>query len=115
MKGIKLKLKLIQLLLLVTLLPTTLSAQNGGGGMLGYGHTSGNAEYSNRGGLLDPGGGGFNIGTQHFGENTNGGYSIGTQPFGDDAPLGSGWLVLTLAGAAYAFNKQKNNHKKTIS
>ena len=117
MKGIKQTLKNLFLLLLlfVMLLPATLNAQNDGGGMLGFGPASGNAEYSNREGLFDPSEGGYNIGTQHFGEDVNGGYNIGTQQFGQDLPLGSGWLVLTLAGAAYAFKKQKNNHKKTIS
>ena len=62
--------------------------------------------------MLDPTYGGYNIGTQHFGDDVNGGFNIGTQQFGQEAPLGGGWLVLTMAGAAYAFKKRKNNNDK---
>ena len=55
--------------------------------------------------------GGYNIGTQHFGYDVFGGFDISTQLFGQEAPLGSGWLVLTIAGVAYAFRKRKNNNK----
>ena len=81
-----------------------------GGGLFGLGPISSDMGYNNRG-LLDPAGG-YNIGTQHFGSDENGGFNIGTQHFGQEAPLGGGWFVLTLAGAAYALKKRRNNHKK---
>ena len=56
--------------------------------------------------------GGYNFGTQQFGDDVNGGFNIGTQLFGQEAPLGGGWLVLTMAGAAYAYKKRKNNNDK---
>lgn len=66
-----------------------------------------------RGGLFNPAGhSNYNIWTQHFGDDVNGGFNIGTQLFGQEAPLGGGWLVLTMAGAAYAYKKRKNNHNK---
>jgi len=57
-------------------------------------------------------GGGYNIITEQFGSDDYGGFNIGTQIFGLEAPLGGGCLVLTFAGAAYAFKKRKNNDKK---
>ena len=49
---------------------------------------------------------GYNLTNQTFGE---GGYDLTNQTFGDDAPLGSGLLIMTIAGAGYAFRKRKNN------
>lgn len=97
-------------LVLGLMLPMTLNAQQGGG-VFGYGKQM---EQANSYGFIGRGSslGSYNVGTQHFGEDVNGGYNIGTQQFGQELPLGSGWLVLTLAGAAYAFKKRKNNHKK---
>ena len=57
-------------------------------------------------------GGGYNIITEQFGSDDYGGFNIGTQIFGQEAPLGGGCLVLAFAGAAYAFKKRKNNNKK---
>ena len=110
MKRIKLKTMLLSLLLFVTLWPASLRAQNDGNrGLFGLGPASSDMEYYNRGGLFDPTGG-YNFGTQISGSDEIGGFNIGTQLFGQEAPLGGGWLVLTLAGAAYAFKKRKNNN-----
>jgi hypothetical protein len=54
----------------------------------------------------------INISTQGFGSDEYGGFNIGTQLFGQEAPLGGGCLVLAFAGVAYAFKKRKNNNKK---
>ena len=73
--------------------------------------------YLNRGGLFNLTYYGYNIGTQIFGSDIDGGFNIYTQQFGyeeEETPLGSGFIVLTLAGAAYAIRKRKNN-KKTIN
>ena len=111
MKRIKLKTMLLSLLLFLTMWPASLSAQNDGSrGLLGLGPASSDMEYNNRGGGLLNRTGSFNIGTQLFGSDENGGFNIGTQQFGQEAPLGGGWLVLTFAGAAYAFKKRKNNN-----
>ena len=97
-------------LVLGLMLPISVIAQQGGG-VFGYGKKK---EQADSYGFMGRGSssGRYNVGTQHFGEDVNGGYNIGTQQFGQELPLGSGWLVLTLAGAAYAFKKRKNNHKK---
>ena len=107
------KLKVLVLsvgLVLGTTMPKMAQAQFGGG-MLGYGR---DAEQQSRDNLLRNGiyQGGYNIGTEIFGSDTDGGLNIYTQQFGDEAPLGGGWLVLTMAGTAYAFKKRKNNKKK---
>ena len=113
MKNRKRKQKALMLslgLALGVLIPKVDYAQSGGG-MLGYGPET---EQQSRGNLLRNGiyQGGFNIGTEIFGSDTDGGFNIYTQQFGDEAPLGGGWLVLTMAGTAYAFKKRKNDNKK---
>ena len=95
-------------LVLGLMLPISVIAQQGGG-VFGYGNRAEQVEdygFIGRGSSV----GSYNVGTQHFGEDVNGGYNIGTQQFGQNLPLGSGWLVLTLAGAAYTLKKRKNNH-----
>ena len=115
------KLKAIALSIVLVagmLLPVGVSAQDyarRGGLFSHYGWF--NSEEEEIGGLLryNEGYGSFNIGTEIFGSDTDGGLNIYTQQFGyeeEEAPLGSGCLVLTLAGAAYAFKKRKNNDKK---
>ena len=101
------------------------SAQEGGG-LFGRGFASVEEmeaeeafywDHGYRGAFICPPYGGYNIGTEIFGSDTYGGYNIYTQQFGyegTETPLGSGYLVLTLAGAAYAIRKRKNN-KKTIN
>ena len=96
-------------LVLGTTMPKMSQAQFGGG-MLGYGR---NTEQQSRESLFRNGTnqGGYNIGTEIFGSDINGGFNISTQQFGEEAPLGSGWLVLTIASVSYAFSKRKNNNK----
>lgn len=96
-------------LVLGTMMPKMAQAQFGSG-MLGYGR---DAEQQSRESLFRNGTnqGAYNIGSQHFGDDVFGGFNIGTQQFGEEAPLGSGWLVLTIAGVSYAFRKRKNNNK----
>ena len=110
MNNRKLKVLVLSLgLVLGMMIPKMLHAQEGGG-VFGYGQYSEqqSSEGMFRGGA---GQGGYNIGTQHFGDDIFGGFNIGTQQFGEEAPLGSGWLVLTIAGVAYAFRKRKNNNR----
>ena len=71
--------------------------------------------YGYRGGFLNPNDNGFNIGTEIFGSNTDGGLNIYTQQFGyeeEETPLGSGCIVLTLAGAAYVIRKRKSTKRQ---
>ena len=91
------------------MMPQMVHAQKGGG-LFGLGH---DAEEQSSEGLFRINDilGRFNIGTQLFGDNTLGGFDVSTQQFGEEAPLGSDWLVLTIAGVAYAFRKRKNNKK----
>ena len=106
----KLKVLVLSLgLVLGVMIPKVDYAQSGGG-VLGYGRGT---ELQSRESLLRNGTnqGGYDIGTQHFGDDVYGGFNIGTQQFGEEAPLGSGWFVLTIAGVAYAFRKRKNNNK----
>ena len=56
---------------------------------------------------------GFAISTELFGGENGGGqggYNIGTEQFGD-APLGSGLFIMAAAGAAYAFSKKRKNQE----
>ena len=96
-------------LVLGLMMPKMLHAQSGGG-VFGYGRDT---EQQSPEGIfrMNDNLGGYNIGTQHFGDDVFGGFNIGTQLFGEEAPLGSGWLVLTIAGVAYAFRKRKNNNR----
>ena len=106
----KLKVLVLSLgLVLGMMMPQMVHAQFRGG-VLGYGR---DAEQQSSEGMFRSGAGqgGYNIGTQHFGDDIFGGFNISTQLFGEEAPLGSGWLVLTIAGVSYAFRKRKNNNK----
>ena len=116
------KLKSIVLWMVVTvvmLLPVGASAQDDAvphGGLFSY-YGWFNSKEEEIVGLMryNEGYGSFNVGTQIFGSDTDGGLNIYTQQFGyeeEETPLGSGCIVLTLAGAAYAFKKRKNNDKK---
>ena len=68
----------------------------------------------NRGGDSELGMG-YNLFNQQFGDDLYGGYNLYNQTFGQEVPLGSGWLILTAAGAAYALKKRINNDKNQKS
>ena len=71
--------------------------------------------YGYRSGLFNPTYYGYNVGTQIFGSDIYGGFDIYTQQFGyeeQETPLGSGCIVLTLAGAAYAIRKRKTTKRQ---
>ena len=59
--------------------------------------------YFDRGGAI----GVYNIGTHGFGYDTNGGFNITTQHFGQELPLGEGLLIMICAGTVYAVKKRK--------
>jgi hypothetical protein len=86
----------------VMLLPTTMNAQKSDGFFL-------NNEdiYANRNSS------GYSIFVEQFGGENGGGtggFNIGTEQFGD-APLGSGLFILAAAGAAYAFSKKRKKQE----
>ncbi|MBQ3353953.1 MAG: hypothetical protein IJL04_00265 [Bacteroidales bacterium] len=85
---------------------TQLNAQNGGG-LFGLG-PSGDATPQRS--LLNSSGG--NITNQTYGSDADG-FGITNQTYGqdEDAPLGSGLLIMVLAGACYA--EMKRNKKQT--
>jgi len=109
MKRTKRKLKTIALGVLVAagmLLPCAASAQS----MFGSGSGSSGSD-----GFFKSSGGdnrtssdmGLNLSNQQFG---SGGYNLSNQTFGDaPVPLGSGLLVMTLAGAGYAVLRRRKN------
>ena len=106
----KLKVLVLSMGLVFGMMTPVMAQTQFGSGLFGYGR---DGEQQSIDGMFRSGvdQGGYNIGTQHFGDNINGGFNIGIQQFGEEAPLGSGWLVLTIAGVAYAFRKRKNNNK----
>ena len=74
-----------------------------------FGNQNGGEPHHN-GSLLNREGnasGSYGISTNQFGSGTEGGYNITTNQFGQNqTPLGSGWLILTIAGAGYALKKR---------
>ena len=116
MNNRKLKALVLYLGLVLGVMTPVIAQTQFGGGVLGYGP---NTDQQSREGLFynSTNQEGYNIGTEIFGSDTDGGFNIYTQQFGyeePETPLGSGFIVLTLAGAAYAIRKRKNN-KKTIN
>ena len=106
--------KRIEVIMVLLLCIAVGALAQSGGGVFGRGNTQ---EQADDFGAMGRGGssGSYNLHNQQFGSDVNGGYELHNQTFGQDAPLGSGWLVLTLAGAAYASKKWKNNIKKQQS
>ena len=90
---------------LLMLTATQMNAQNKGGGLFGMGPSG---EASPHRSLLNPSGG--NITNQTYGSDADG-FGITNQTYGQDAPLGSGLLIMVLAGACYA--GMKRNKKQT--
>ena len=117
MKGKHGNVGLILMLFVALLLPSRSMAQfrMWQGGLFGMGPLSEEIMeeeeyimyYGYRGGLFNPTGNGYNIGTQHFGSDENGGFNITTQVFGQEMPLGSGLLIMLGAGTVYAVKKRK--------
>ena len=109
-------------LVVLLLSATNLNAQdnNGNRGLFNRGtdYEKDEKEQDSRG-LMNRGadeGEGFHLFNQQFGTDEEGGFELQNQTFGqddegetDDAPLGSGLLILTAAGAGYALRKRKNN------
>ena len=110
-KIIMSSIKRIEVIMVLLLCIAVGALAQSGGGVFGRGNTQ---EQADDFGAMGRGGssGSYNLHNQQFGSD---GYELHNQTFGQDAPLGSGWLVLTLAGAAYASKKRKNNIKKQQS
>ena len=114
-------------LVVLLLSATNLNAQDSGSRGLfnrGMAYNKDEEEQDSRG-LMNRGadeGEGFHLFNQQFGTDEEGGFELQNQTFGqddegetDDAPLGSGLLILTAAGAGYALRKRKNNDNKQKS
>lgn len=86
----------------VMLLPTTMNAQKSDGFFL-----NNEDNYASRNSS------GYSIFVEQFGGENGGGqggFNIGTEQFGD-APLGSGLFIMAAAGAAYAFSKKRKKQE----
>jgi uncharacterized membrane protein len=94
--------------LALVLLSTNANAQyEGNRGMFGKGES---VDASPSRGLMDRGTTGSGITNQTYGSDADG-FGITNQTYGQDAPLGSGLLIMVLAGACYA--GMKRNKKQT--
>lgn len=110
MNKLKKSLLLMLALSAVLLLPMGASAQTGGGVFYrgDKAENTDNVSMMNRGNFDNNG-----LSLQGFGENQDG---LTLQNFGEpNAPLGSGWLVLTISGIGYAAMKTRKNKKQTKS
>ena len=88
-----------------------LNAQTGGG-LFGKGAET-EAGASNGSVMRTTGANSFDITTGQFGGENGGGeggFNIGTEQFGD-APLGSRLFIMAAAGAAYAFSKKRKKQE----
>ena len=110
----KLKVLVLSLGLVLGMTMPKIARAQFGGGVFGYGRE---VERQSRDGVFDAaaGLGYYNLYNQQFGDNQYGGYNLYNQTFGQEVPLGSGWLILTAAGAAYALKKRINNDKNQKS
>ena len=94
--------------LALVLLSTNANAQyEGNRGIFGKGE---NVDASPSRGIMDRGLMGGGITNQTYGSNADG-FGITNQTYGQDAPLGSGLLIMAVAGACYA--GMKRNKKQT--
>ena len=87
-------------MVVLLLLPTTIKAQ---GSIDGFFSSSNTDDYKSRTSFCD------NVTNQTFGDNF--GFTFGTnypQPQ-NDSPVGSGLLIMTIAGASYVLLKKKEN------
>jgi len=75
------------------------------GGVFGKGY----AEENPSRGMLNPSG--SNITNQTYGADADG-FGITNQTYGQDAPLGSGMLIMAVAGACYAGMKRNKKQIK---
>ena len=95
--------------LALVMLSTNANAQyEGNRGIFGKGE---NVDASPSRGLMDHrGSSGYSITNQTYGADADG-FGITNQTYGQDAPLGSGLLIMAVAGACYA--GMKRNKKQT--
>ena len=106
----KLKVLVLSLGLILGMMMPEMAHAQCGGGLFGYGRE---VEQQQRESLFNAisGSGFYNLYNQQFGDNQYGGYNLYNQTFGQEVPLGSGLLILSVAGAGYALCKRKNNEK----
>ena len=76
-------------------------------GLLGKGEST---DVVSSDGLMGRGSSGYSITNQTYGSDADG-FGITNQTYGQDAPLGSGLLIMAVAGACYA--GMKRNKKQT--
>ncbi len=79
------------------------------GGLFGKGKSS---DAPDSRGLLN-GSGSYYLHNQGFGSGGENGTVLTNEYFGQNVPVGSGLLVMTIAGAAYALGKRKKSNPKT--
>lgn len=114
----KKKKKVLKLMMVIAILLLSQFQVNAQGG--GVFHRGSVSDAACDGGMMGRGtNGGFSLSNQQFGSDVNGGYNLTNQTFGQDAPLGSGFVILTMAGMGYvAFKRRQKtdvNRIKNVS